>query len=287
MVERAISIRGVTVPTFIYGTAWKEDATAKHVKQAIDAGFRGIDTANQRKHYYEDGVGNALDEVFADTELSREDIFIQTKYTYQRGQDDRLPYDPEASIAEQVAQSAQRSLEHLGVKSLDSFVLHGPSQRVGIGEQDVEAWQAIQQLKADGTTSLIGVSNVSPRQLEAFLEFTDEPIDFVQNRCFARLNWDKDIRDICDKYDIKYQAFSLLTANVTALSQPAMRELAKEKNATVPQVVFRFALQLGMLPLTGTTDTEHMEQDLAVYDMELSEDDMETVRRMGVPSHLK
>src|SRR5689334_9382243 len=113
-------------PTFIYGTAWKEDRTEGLVLEALDAGFRAIDTANQRKHYYEEGVGRALRQKLGS--IARDDLFIQTKFTFRDGQDDRLPYDPKASVAEQVAQSFQSSLSHLGLDRVDSLVLHGPSQ---------------------------------------------------------------------------------------------------------------------------------------------------------------
>src|SRR5690242_20234515 len=98
------------VPDFLYGTAWKEERTEALVVAALNAGFRGIDTANQRKHYHEAGVGRALGQVFADGRLRRSDLFIQCKFTFQDGQDHRLPYDPRAAIAEQVTQSFQSSL---------------------------------------------------------------------------------------------------------------------------------------------------------------------------------
>ena len=84
------------IPEFLYGTAWKEESTQRCVEQAIQAGFRGIDTANQRKHYFEAGVGAALKSVFAQGKINRGDLFLQTKFTSIDGQDSRLPYDPHA-----------------------------------------------------------------------------------------------------------------------------------------------------------------------------------------------
>src|SRR5579862_5819499 len=103
-----------STPDFLYGTAWKEDRTAALTELAIHAGFRGIDTANQRKHYFEAGVGKGLAAAYRAGIVTRADLFLQTKFTYQRGQDHRLPYDPEARLAVQVAQSVASSLEHLG-----------------------------------------------------------------------------------------------------------------------------------------------------------------------------
>src|SRR5438046_5022665 len=93
------------IPNFFYGTAWKEDRTTALTELALQMGFRGIDTANQRKHYFEAGVGQALAAAYRTGTVERADLFLQTKFTYQRGQDRRLPYDPEASLSLQVAQS--------------------------------------------------------------------------------------------------------------------------------------------------------------------------------------
>src|SRR5262245_16592151 len=108
------------LPTFLYGTAWKEERTEELTRTALASGFRGIDTANQRKHYVEEAVGAAL----AASGVPRGEVFLQTKFTYARGQDHRLPYDPSAKIADQVRQSCQSSLAHLGVDSIDAFLLH-------------------------------------------------------------------------------------------------------------------------------------------------------------------
>jgi diketogulonate reductase-like aldo/keto reductase len=92
-------------PPLLYGTAWKEDRTAGLTELALRAGFRGIDTANQRRHYFEAGVGEGLAAAYRAGVVTRADLFLQTKYTYQRGQDHRLPYDPAASLPTQVSQS--------------------------------------------------------------------------------------------------------------------------------------------------------------------------------------
>src|SRR5438045_5988359 len=152
-------------PPFFYGTAWKEERTAKLTELAIDAGFRGIDTANQRRHYFEAGVGEALASALAAGRLTREDVFLQTKFTYVDGQDHRLPYDPRAPLATQVGQSFASSLQHLGVDYLDAYVLHGPSVAHGLSADDWETWEAMERSHRAGKTRLLGVSNVSIAQL--------------------------------------------------------------------------------------------------------------------------
>ena len=109
----------MTQPSFLYGTAWKDERTASLTRLAVEAGFRGIDTANQRRHYFEQGVGDALEELYRAGRVTREDLFLQTKFTYAAGQDHRLPYDPRADFPTQVRQSFASSLEHLRTDYLD------------------------------------------------------------------------------------------------------------------------------------------------------------------------
>src|SRR5262245_25777168 len=104
MSDRTLLIDGVRVPRFLYGTAWKEDETQRLTELAVRQGFHGIDTANQRRHYHEDAVGEAIATVIANGLATRDELFLQTKFTFRRGQDHRLPYDPDAPIAVQVGQ---------------------------------------------------------------------------------------------------------------------------------------------------------------------------------------
>ncbi len=263
------------IPTWLYGTAWKEAATEACVRAALSAGFRGIDTANQRKHYNEAGVGAAI------AGFPRDELFLQTKFTFQAGQDHRLPYDPKASITEQVQQSFASSLAHLGTDRLDSLVLHGPSQAGGLGAADREAWRAIEALHAAGSVAHIGISNVTAKQLVDLLALAAAPPTFVQNRCYAERGWDRTVRDVCREHGIIYQGFSLLTANRYVLAQDGVRAIAKRHGATPAQVVFRFAQQVGMLPLTGTKDPQHMREDLDSERFTLTDDELAVVERAG------
>src|SRR6476620_8887758 len=158
--------RPASIPDFLYGTAWKEDRTAALTELAIRMGFRGIDTANQRRHYFEEGVGQGLAAAYRSGLVTRADLFLQTKFTYQGGQDHRLPYDPAASLSTQVAQSMASSLEHLGSDYVDSYVLHGPASRYDWTDDDAQVWEAMMKERDAGRTRLLGVSNVGLGQLE-------------------------------------------------------------------------------------------------------------------------
>ena len=269
-------------PTFLYGTAWKEDRTKQLTRLALEQGFRGIDTANQRKHYFEAAVGEAIQESIRDGIVTRSELFVQTKYTFQSGQDHRLPYNPAASIAEQVTQSFASSLEHLGLDYLDSYVLHGPSRGVGLHANDWEAWRAMEQLHDLGQVRALGISNVSRDQLETLLTKTRIAPAYVQNRCYAIQGWGRDVRELCRAHGIVYQAFSLLTANAKLLSHSALARMATKHQRHVTQIIFRFAMDIGMLPLTGTSQSKHMRADLDVIDFRLDSDEVAEIESIAL-----
>jgi diketogulonate reductase-like aldo/keto reductase len=269
------------IPDFLYGTAWKEDRTAALTELALRTGFRGVDTANQRRHYFEAGVGEGLAAAYRAGVVSRADLFLQTKFTYQPGQDHRLPYDPAADLSTQVAQSLASSLDHLGTDHVDSYVLHGPASGHGWTPGDAEVWAAMARERDAGRTRLLGVSNVSLRHLQEMAASGAEAPAFVQNRCFARVGWDRAVRAFCAKGKIVYQAFSLLTANPEVLRHPLIAGIAARGKATPAQVVFRFAQAIGMVPLTGTTDVEHMRQDLESRALTLTPDEVQAVESVA------
>ena len=278
---RTSHVRSVAVPLIMYGTAWKEDRTQALTLEAIATGFRAFDTANQRKHYVEEEVGAAVRTAIASGTVTQEDLFLQTKFTYQHGQDHRLPYDPDCDLTTQVRQSIASSLEHLGVTRIDSYILHGPSRSIGLSQADWETWRAMEDAVDEGLVGLLGISNVSVDQLDALLDRARIRPVFVQNRCLARASWDAEVRALCHTHDVIYQAFSLLSGNRQVLLKPPVIEIARHHNKMVPQVVFRLAVQLGMLPLTGTTDGAHMRQNLDIFDFTLTRDETETMLALG------
>jgi diketogulonate reductase-like aldo/keto reductase len=264
----------------MYGTAWKEEQTQRCVEDAIFVGFRAIDTANQRKHYYEEGVGKALKNIWDSGKLSRHDLFLQTKFTSRGGQDSRLPYDPNGSLTEQVQQSFASSLEHLHTSFLDSYVLHGPMTSRGLTEGDWEVWRAMEKLHEDGRAKYLGASNMNLEQIKLLYEGAAVKPKFLQNRCYARTGWDHAVRAFCKHHDIIYQGFSLLTANYEILNRPEFTRIALKYGGQAAQVIFRFASQVGMLPLTGTTNPEHMRDDLDCFKFELTQDEISSIEHI-------
>jgi diketogulonate reductase-like aldo/keto reductase len=281
MEERFVAVDGVRVPRFLYGTAWKEEATQRLTELALEQGFRGIDTANQRRHYHEAAVGEALTAAIGRGHITRDELFVQTKFTFERGQDHRLPYDPRAAVADQVQQSCASSLRHLGVERIDAFLLHGPTLRSGLAKADWEAWESMEEVQDSGRVRLLGVSNFTLEQLQTLCARARVRPRIVQNRCYASRGWDRDVRLYCAANRIIYQGFSLLTANQQFLTRPEFSRVARRHDRTTSQVLFRFALDTGVVPLTGTSSPEHMREDLGVFDFRLDAAEIEQIESIA------
>jgi diketogulonate reductase-like aldo/keto reductase len=139
----------------------------------------------------------------------------------------------------------------------------------------------MENLQKSGSVKLIGISNVGYDQLQLLVEKSEVKPAFVQNRFFAQTRWDAAVRELCRSNDIIYQGFSLLTANATFLNRPEFQQISQRWGCSAAQIVFRFALGAGMIPLTGTTSANHMKEDLAAYDIELSQAEFETIENIA------
>lgn len=266
-----VSPAGVQSPRIVYGTAWKKERTESLVSEALTQGFRGIDTACQPRHYDEAGVGRAVAAAL-DGELTRAELYLQTKFTPLAGHDPaRIPYDAQASTAEQVAESFETSLVNLQTDYVDALVLHSPLREPA---EMAEAWQALEAIADSGRARQIGISNCYDldylTQLHAAARVKPA---VVQNRFFAETGYDREIRAFCAANGIIYQSFWTLTANPHVLGSETVREAAARHSRTPAQVLFRYLTHEGVVPLTGTTDPEHMREDLAIFAFSLADDE--------------
>ena len=201
--------------------------------------------------------------------MTREEIFIQTKFTHVNGQDHQLPYNVADPIFEQVKQSFSSSLNHLRLTFIDSFILHGPLTTINFCEHDWEAWHAMESIFNEGKIHALGISNVNLKQLKTLYRGALVKPTFVQNRCYASTHWDRDVRLFCKANKISYQGFSLLTGNTKFILAEKVKKIAQRYGRSIPQIVFRMAVDIGIVPITGTTNTQHMALDLKIYDFQL------------------
>jgi diketogulonate reductase-like aldo/keto reductase len=266
------------LPALIYGTAWKKEHTAALVQLAIEHGFRGIDTACQPKHYDEPGVGAGI-AASLQGDLTRRDLYLQTKFTPLGGQDPaRIPYDPAAPLAQQVEQSFQASLSNLQTDYLDCLVLHSP---LGTADETHAVWKAMEEIVTAGGARRIGISNCySLQELRALYDFAQVKPSIVQNRFHAETGYDRDIRAFCKRNGVIYQSFWTLTANPHVLRSPQLESLARKHQRTPAQILFRYLTQDGIVPLTGTRSPQHMREDLAIFDFELADEERAQIEQL-------
>ena len=208
-----------SIPPLLYGTAWKTDYTADLVILALSHGFRGIDTAGQRKHYREDHVGQALLTASREMGLDRSDVWVQTKFTPRSGQDwthpELIPFSHDDPVEVQVRKSFAASLRNLhpwldfeplesvaqkiednhvkgqgdagveygdrhGEAWIDSYILHSPLTTL---ERTLKVWSTMEGFVHLGLVKHIGLSNVyDPDIFTAISRTTTIPPSVVQNR---------------------------------------------------------------------------------------------------------
>jgi diketogulonate reductase-like aldo/keto reductase len=270
-----------TPPTstqLIYGTAWKKADTARLVTQAIELGFRAIDTACQPKHYNEPGVGEGIAAALG-TGLARADLYVQTKFTPLSSQDPQdLPYDPDASLTEQVAQSFKASLRNLQTDYLDALILHSP---LADEAETLQAWRAMEALVDSGAVKRLGISNCSDlAPFKSLNQAARIKPTVLQNRFHAKTGFDRALRAFCREQGIAYQSFWTLTANPQLLGHTTLVALAGLYRRTPEQVLFRYLTQNGVSPLTGTSSAQHMQEDLAIFDFTLGRSELETIGKL-------
>jgi diketogulonate reductase-like aldo/keto reductase len=262
-----ISASKVKIPSIIYGTAWKKDKTAALVEQALKLGFRGIDTACQPKHYQEAGVGDGMT-AFLQQGYSRNELYVQTKFTPINGQDPlQIPYDKKASLVAQVKQSFLKSLQNLQTDYLDGLILHSPlANPVAFAE----VWRAMEQRVIEGGVLQLGISNCYDlQQLKWLCKTAQIKPAILQNRFYADTHYDIQLREYCREQQIIYQSFWTLSANPQVLAHPKVQDFANRYQRTPAQIFFRYLTQSNIIPLTGTTSLQHMQEDLAIFDFGL------------------
>ncbi|KAK0476836.1 Aldo/keto reductase [Armillaria novae-zelandiae] len=264
----------------IYGTAWKKERTTDLVVSAVLNGFKAIDTACQPKHYREDLVGNALQTLKEVHGIERDQLFIQTKFTSIDGQDRSkpLPYDPSATIPEQVRTSFEKSLANLRTAYIDSYLLHSPLRTI---QQSLEAWRVLIELQDEGKIRMIGVSNTydvrDPQSSRTRKAGTGR----------YRIGGTKEMHGIkmwCGIVRRMGWSFWTLTGSPSLLSHPSVAAISAASAMTPAQVLYGIVQMGGVLPLSGTTNEVHMKEDVAVESSDLGDDRLrshvDTIKRL-------
>ncbi|GAA0572466.1 aldo/keto reductase [Paractinoplanes ferrugineus] len=220
----------------------------KAVRWALEAGYRHIDTA--QAYGNEASVGRAL----RDSGVARQDVFITTKF-YPGSR------DPEAE--------AQRSLERLGVESVDLYIVHWPQGG------PTWAWDGMQRAHEKGYARSIGISNFSASEVDALLKAA-EVAPVVNQVQFSPFEFRRDLLSACEQRGLALEAYSPLGTG-RHLSDQRVAEIAERLGRTPAQVLIRWAVQRGLIVLPKSTHRERIEENAKVFDFELTAADMSTL----------
>ncbi len=260
---------GVKIPNIGYGT-WRVPESQQCVESvltALDCGYRHIDTAYFYKN--EKSVGQAI----ACSGIHRDDIFITSKLW-----NDFRGYESTLKVFEE-------SLKNLGTDYLDLYLIHWPNPkkfRDDWAERNAETWRAFEKLYRDGRIRAIGISNFMPHHLDQLMR-TVEIVPMVnQIEMQPGLNRDKE-RAHNNKYGILTEAWAPFQVG-EVLNGQTVCEIAKRYGKTPAQIVLRWFLQKGVVPLPKSVTPERILGNIQVYDFELSYEDM--VAMDSIPQHI-
>jgi 2,5-diketo-D-gluconate reductase A len=247
---------GVEIPQFGFGT-WQVPAedTAGVVRAALDAGYRHIDTAQMYGN--EEGVGRAV----AESGLARDEVFLTPKLN-----NDGHGYDA-------ALRRLDESLRKLGTDHVDLYLIHWPRPRE---DRYVDTWRGFEKALADGRTRAIGVSNFTITHLERLAAETDTVPAVNQIELHPRLV-QRELRNYHVEHGIATEAWSPIGQGQGLLDEPTLAELGEKYGKTPAQVVLRWHLQLGNIVFPKSMRPERIRENIAVFDFELSNDDMDVV----------
>ena len=244
---------GIKMPSIGFGTykSGNDEETAKIVKYALEIGYRQIDTAS----FYgnEVGIGNGIKE----SRINREDIFLVTKLW-----NDDHGYD-------KTIEAFNKSLERLQVNYIDLYLVHWPNKL------NSETWKAFEYLYKTGKVKAIGVCNFKIGHLEE-LKKTAEIMPMVNQIEIHPQSSKNDILSYCEENNIQLVAWSPIMRG-KLFSNDLMIDLAEKYKKTIAQIILRWHVQRGIIPIPKSSNEERIKENLSIFDFELSNDDMKTI----------
>lgn len=249
---------GVEIPQLGFGTFQIEpDEAVKATLVALEAGYRHLDTAQMYGNEAE--IGDALHTFDA----PREEIFVTSKLNNgNHGRQDALD-------------SFDETLGKLGLDQLDLFLMHWPMPAVG---DFVDTWRAMIEMYESGRVKAIGVSNFQTHHLERILDETDVVPVVNQIECHPYFHNDV-VRRFGEEHDIVTEAWSPI-AQGDVIDDPALNEIGDRLGKTAAQVTLRWHLQRGDVVFPKSTTPERVEENIDLFDFELTVEDMDRIAEM-------
>lgn len=249
---------GISIPQIGLGLWQNKNERECHdaVISAIASGYRHFDTAQIYEN--EEYVGSALSNAFSTDEVSREDVFITTKlWNDNQFFDDVLP-------------SFNESLKQLKTDYVDLFLVHFP-----VTETRRPAWLKMEEIYKSGRAKSIGVSNYTVKHLEELISECDVMPAVNQVEIHVYLQ-QKELRDFCDEHGIIVEAYSPL-AHGNGLDNTVLHSIADKHSRSTAQVMIKWCAQNNMIVLPKSVSAKRIESNIAVFDFELDESDLEAI----------
>jgi 2,5-diketo-D-gluconate reductase A len=232
------------------------ETTAQVVKNAVEEGYRAVDTASGYRN--EDGVGEALD--------GRTDVFVTTKLgNADHGFDEAL-------------RAFEESAMRLRRATLDLYLIHWPRPRVN---RYVESWKALVRLQREGRIRSIGVSNFNQDHVERIIGETGVTPAVNQIELHPRFQ-QKTLREFHDRHGIKTESWSPL-AQGALLNEPAIVNLAAKHRKSPAQVIIRWHLDCGLIVIPKSVHVERLRENIGALDFRLDNDDMARIAALDSP----
>ena|SRR5690625_895642 len=250
---------GNQIPQLGYGV-WKvpNDEVTIAVETALETGYRLIDTATVYRN--EEGVGKAL----AKTNVPREDLFITTKV-----------WNKDQGYKQTIA-ACDNSLVKLGLSYVDLYLIHWPTPKY---DMYVDTYKALEQLHRDGKVKAIGVCNFNIEHLERIMKECTITPTVNQVECHPYLQ-QKELKAFCHQHNIQLEAYSPLMNGQTVLTDEKIMALAEKHNKTSAQIILRWHIQSDHITIPKTVTPSRMEENLHIFDFELTKDDMEIINSL-------
>ncbi|MCJ1656073.1 aldo/keto reductase [Staphylococcus sp. NRL 21/187] len=241
----------------------ENDETCKEaVKHAIKSGYRSIDTA--KVYGNEEQVGLGIKEGLEATGLSREDIFVTSKLYF------------EDFGRENVAQAYETSIKKLGLDYLDLYLVHWPGTNEAVM---IDTWKGMEDLYKDSKVKNIGVSNFQPEHLEALLaQVSIKPV--INQVEFHPYFTQNELRKYLNAQKIYMESWSPLM-NAQILDDETLVEIGKEIGKSPAQIIIRWNIQHGVVVIPKSITPSRIEENIEVFDFELSEDQMTRIDHLN------
>lgn len=275
---------GLLIPAIGLGTfPLKGDDLAKVFSEAVQVGYRLFDTSDDYQN--EDGIGLGVQLVIKEKLCKREDLFIQTKISDCDSYIDDYRQNAyftkfsslmkRYSVRDIVRSKVLNSLDEIGTDYIDSVLLH-----FAYPLYYEKAWEALVELQLEGFIRYVGVSNFSVQELDVVSKVAVPSVNEIYMSPFGTK---LDISEYCKNKGIQLMTYSpLAVARGNSFFHPTIKQLMDKYNISRTQVILRWNVQIGSIPLPKSSNVTRLQENFNVLDFEFSNEEMESLNALNI-----